>query len=524
ADAATLRALARAASFQRALWRLFSPPRFDPDQVPDETIVCRCEEVTAGRLRAEMKAGVHSLAHLKRATRAGMGPCQGRFCAATIARLCPAPPGPFSFAAPRPPVRPVPMAPLQFQGPEFDAVHIPSPTLPVHRTLDRPAAPPATRLAADVLIIGGGITGLATAFYLAREGIDVAVAERDDFAMTASTANAGSLHVQLLAYDFLESGPADGGPAAAALPLGPESIALWKEIAALAGESLGIVSEGGLMVAEDESGMRWLAAKVAMEHRFGIGSRLIGANELLALAPTLTPNLIGADFCPGEGYGDPLRGSAALRLLAGNAGARLVAGADVTALSRHGSAWEVETTAGGIRAGRIVNATGPYGRAIGRMAGIEVPVSGTVQQVIVTAPAPPMLHHLVLMAKRHLSLKQQASGGILIGGGWFGEYDPETGGTRTLRRNIEANLAVASRAIPVMAGLRAVRAWTGIAPEIDAAPILGEAPGCPGFFNALAANAYTLGPVLGRLTAEAIRSGRPITPAFTLDRLAARIP
>jgi len=521
-DAAARRALSRAASFQRALWRLFSPPRFDPAALDEGTIVCRCEEVTAARLRAEIARGFRTLAALKRATRAGMGPCQGRFCAATIARLCPEPPEPFAFAAPRPPARPVPMAPLMFDGPEFEAAHIPSPTPPLRRTLARPPASDGTLRSADVLVIGGGIVGLATALYLAREGIDVLVAERDDFAMTASTANAGSLHVQFLAYDFSESGPADGGPAAAVLPLGPESIALWQEIAAAAAEPLGIVTAGGLMVAEDAAGMRWLAAKVAMENRYGIPSRLIGANELRTLAPALAPGLLGADFCAGEGYGDPLRGSAALRRLAEAAGARLLPGADVQALSRDGGAWLAETTLGPIRAGRIVNATGPYGRAIGALAGLDVPVTGTVQQMIVTAPAPPLLGHLVLMAKRHLSLKQQATGSILVGGGWFGDYDPATGATRNLRRTIEANLAVAARALPLLAGLRAVRAWTGMAPEIDAAPILGEAPGHPGFFNALAANAYTLGPVLGRLTADAIRTGRPLAPAFSLERLAPR--
>ncbi len=518
----TRRALARAEAFQRALWRLFAPPRFDFAHLPDDTVVCRCEEITAGRLRAEIACGFRSLPALKRATRAGMGPCQGRFCAATIARLCPAAPEPFSFAAPRPPVRPVPIAPLMFPAPEFEAEHIPIPTPPARPTLARAAGPEAASRTADVLVVGGGIVGLATAYYLAREGIDVLVAERDDFAMTASTANAGSLHVQLLAYDFSESGPADGGPAAATLPLGPESIALWKEIAAAAGESLGIVAEGGLMVAEDEAGMRWLAAKVAMENRHGVASRLIGANELRALAPALSPGLLGADFCPGEGYGDPLRGSAALRQLAEKAGARLLSGVEVGALSRAGSAWQAETTSGPIRAGRVINATGPYGQTIAAQAGLAVPVTGTVQQVIVTAPVPPVMGHLVLLAQRHLSLKQQASGGILIGGGWFGDYDPATGATRNLRRNIEANLWVAARALPLLAGLTAIRAWTGLAPEIDAAPILGEAPGARGFFNALAANAYTLGPVMGRLTAEAIRTGRPVTPAFTLERLAAR--
>ncbi len=522
---ATHAALAHARTFQRALWRIYSPSRFDPAALADSTIICRCEEITVGRLRAEIAAGATSLAALKKATRAGMGPCQGRFCAAAIARLCPEQPEPLAFAFPRPPVRPVPMAPLMFSGPEFMAAHIPNPTPPGRRPATLPAAAPETAplRTADVLVIGGGIVGLATALYLASEGTDVLVAERaESFAMAASTANAGSLHVQLLAYDFSESGPSDGGPAASTLPLGPQAIALWKEIAAVAGESLGIVTEGGLTVAEDEGAMRWLAAKVAMENRHGIPSRLIGANELRALSPALSPDLLGADFCPGEGYGDPLRGSLALRRLAEKSGARLIAGTEVTALARAGSAWHVETGSGPISAGRVVNAAGPYGRRIAAMAGLAVPVSGTVQQVIVTAPVPPLMRHLVLLAGRHLSLKQQANGSFLIGGGWFGDYDEATGATRPLRRNIEANLWVAARALPALAGLSAVRAWTGMAPEIDAAPLLGEPPGLPGFFNALAANAYTLGPLIGRLAAAAIRHGEAPDPAYTLARFAAR--
>ena len=60
-----------------------------------------------------------SLAALKKATRAGMGRCQGRFCAATVARLCPGVSEPDGFAAPRAPVRPVPAAPLMAEAPEF---------------------------------------------------------------------------------------------------------------------------------------------------------------------------------------------------------------------------------------------------------------------------------------------------------------------------------------------------------------------------------------------------------------------
>ncbi len=520
-EPATRAALRRALAFQDALWTLFRPPRLRTETITDETIVCRCEEVTAGRLRAELANGLTSLPALKKATRAGMGRCQGRFCAATIARLCPDAPDDFAFAAPRAPLRPVPAAPLMFEAPEFEAPLLKLPTAPVH--LHRlPDQPQETRRC-DVLVIGGGLAGLCSAYFLAKDGTDVLLAERDEAGMAASTANAGSLHVQLLSYDFTDETPEDGGQAAHTLPLAPRSIALWKEIAQEAGEDLGIRTEGGLMLAEDAAGLAWLRRKSAMERRWGIESHVLGANELRALAPAVSENMVGADFVPAEGYGDPLRGTMAVLKLAQRAGSRLLRGAEVQALSREGSAWHVHTTKGVIIAGRVVNAAGPWAAHIGMMVGLGLPVTGTVQQVIVTEPAPPMTKHLIALANRHLSLKQQASGGFLVGGGWFGGFDATTGRTHNLRRNIEGNLWVCARALPVLRGLSFVRSWTGINPAIDRAPILGEAPGKRGFFNAVSANGYTLGPIIGRITADAVR-GEAVNPHYAIERFDALHP
>jgi D-hydroxyproline dehydrogenase subunit alpha len=344
------------------------------------------------------------------------------------------------------------------------------------------------------------------------------LAERDEAGMAASTANAGILHVQLLSYDFDDDTPEDGGPAAHTLPLAPRSIALWKQIAAEAAEDLGIRTEGGLMLAEDAAGMDWLRHKSAMEHRWGIESHVLGANELRDIAPALAETMAGADFVPAEGYGDPLRGTMAVLKLAQRHGARVLRGADVQAVARDGAAWRVTTSKGGITAGRVVNATGPWAARIGRMVGLDLPVTGTVQQVIVTEPAPPLTRHLIALAHRHLSLKQQASGGFLVGGGWFGGFDPASGRTHTLRRNIEGNLWVCARVLPVLRGLNIIRSWTGINPAIDRAPILGEAPGLPGFFNAVTANGYTLGPVVGRITADALMRREPVNPHYRLER------
>ncbi len=339
-------ALARAEAFQTALWQVFAAP---PREVPDETIVCRCEEVTASRLRQEMAAGLTSVAALKKATRAGMGRCQGRFCAATIAAMCPQAPDAEGFAAPRAPLRPVPAAPLMHEAPEFVAPLLPDPA-PAQVLHPMPPLPVEVRQA-DIVVIGGGVAGLSTAYFLARDGADVLLIDRDEAAMAASTANAGSLHVQLLSYDFTDDTPPDGGPAAHTLPLAPRSIALWKEIGAAFGEDLGIRTNGGLMLAEDEAGLDWLRRKSAMENRFGIESHVLSHNELRDLAPAVSERMIGADFVPAEGYGDPLRGMMALRSLAQSHGARLLRGAEVQAIDRDGATWPVTTSKGAVTAG-----------------------------------------------------------------------------------------------------------------------------------------------------------------------------
>lgn len=511
--------LRQALRFQAALWTLFRPPAFAPEQLPDATIICRCEEVTAGRVRAALAEGVASLPAVKKATRAGMGRCQGRFCAATVAHLCPDAPDDFAYAAPRAPLRPTPAAPLMFEAEEFEAPLLDPPALPVRLHRVASAAPVAQ---ADVAVIGGGLAGLCSALFMARDGRDVVVLERDEAGMAASTANAGSLHVQLLSYDFdPDDGPEDGGPAAHTLPLAPRSIALWKEFATEAGEDLGIRQEGGLMLADNPADLQWLRQKSAMEHRAGIESHILGANELRALAPAVSDRMIGADFVPAEGYGDPLRGTITVLKLARAAGVRVLPGTEVHDVARDGTGWRVETTKGVVHAGTVVNAAGPWSSVIARMVGLNLPVTGTIQQVIVTEPVPPMTNHLIAYAHRHLSLKQQASGGFLIGGGWFGAVDEATGRTRNLRRSIEGNLWICAQALPVLHGLHFIRSWTGINPAIDRAPIIGEAPGVPRFFNVVSANGYTLGPILGRLTADAVRGVAP-DPRYTLQRFNGR--
>lgn len=111
--AARRRRLVSHRRFQAALWRIFAAPRLSVQLARDDTLVCRCEEVTLAEIRKSLDGGTLSAGAVKRETRAGMGRCQGRYCGSLIAGLAAETSGiaaeEYSFFAPRPPIKPVPI-------------------------------------------------------------------------------------------------------------------------------------------------------------------------------------------------------------------------------------------------------------------------------------------------------------------------------------------------------------------------------------------------------------------------------
>lgn len=500
------RELETARSFQLALWDLFAAPPVTMTGVPDETILCRCEGLTFGRIRSEIDAGWDSLGTLKRRTRLGMGRCQARYCSATAARLIEERTGrkrEVEGFAPRLPVKPFPAAALARQKPEWGGhARAGSPNL-----ARAPEAEPFGTMEAAIAVIGGGVVGACLAYEFAHAGKDVLVIERDDVNLQASGANAGSLHVQLLSFDFGKKAEAGGGPAADTLPLGPYAVRLWQEIAKACGGDFEIRVTGGLMVAESEGGMAFLKAKAEVERRHGIDAHILGRSELRDLAPGLSEELIGAEYVAEEGKINPLTATYRTFEAAKAAGARSLRGTNVTAIERDGAVWAITTQRGTIRAGTVINAAGPWAREIGAMVGLDVPVYSAPLQMITTERAPALIGQLVAHADRHLSLKQLSTGGILIGGAWPARYAEHQRLNTTMLDSIEGNLWVAQRVVPQIAGLHVLRSWAGMNVNIDGAPIVGEAPGLPGFYNCVTSNGYTLAPAVARLTSELVTHG-----------------
>lgn len=500
------RSLERAENFETALRSLYRSPPIRGELVPDDVTLCRCEEINFGRVRTEIQAGHDSLARLKRNTRLGMGRCQGRYCAGSATQLLGQVSGASQAAyhwAPRLPVNPTPAVSLAFEKPEWRG-HLRTSTPNLAHPADTVPLPDQQ---AAIVVIGGGAIGACLAYELAVAGEDVLVVERDDANLQASGANAGSLHVQLLSFDFDAATRAAASPAAATLRLGPRAIALWQDIARACGEDFQIRIQGGLMVADTPEAMKLLAAKAALERRFGIDNQIVGASELRSMAPALSERLVGAEYAPQEGKIDPTRATYAVLNQALKKGARFIRGTNVTALTAIAGGWSIETSRCRIRAGRVINAGGPWSRELAGLAGIDLPVYSAPLQMIVTEPAPPLVNHLVAHANRHLSLKQSASGGLVIGGAWSATYDEARRFISVTRPSIEGNIWVARQVLPQLAGLHVVRAWAAMNVDIDGAPILGPVPGLPGFFNAVTSNGYTLAPIVARMTRDLMLHG-----------------
>jgi glycine/D-amino acid oxidase-like deaminating enzyme len=368
---------------------------------------------------------------------------------------------------------------------------------------------------AECLVVGGGIMGCALAYWLAGDGREVVLIERDELNAAASGSNAGSLHVQMLSHFARLDAAHECAAAERPLALHVAAVAQWRELRAALGEDLELHVDGGVMVAETQSEQRMLESKIVREARNGVAVELLEGPAMRARAPYLGPTVRALAWCASEGRLNPCLATPALARAAAARGAGLLRRTPLQSLQRQGSGFLARTDTREIRAGAVINAAGPWAGDIAAMLGVVLPVSRGPLQMSVSEPTAPLIPHLVQHVGRRLTLKQSTAGNILIGGGWPGRLD-DAGRAQLSRQSIEGNLAVACRVVPQVAPLHLQRVWTALVTRVpDGNPVLGPTPGVPGFFQAVPVpNGYTLGPLCARLVAEAV-CGR--SPSFDLS-------
>lgn len=360
---------------------------------------------------------------------------------------------------------------------------------------------------AGILIVGGGVVGVALAGFLAEEGREVVLV--DAGAPAGSNSNAGSLHAQMQSR-FMRIYPDQVPVLESTLHLYPKAIAFWHELESLLDADFGMSMHGGLMVAETDEQLEFLRYKAGRERAFGLDSEIVDRAELDRLAPYLGPAVVGAEFCANEGKLNPLRANAALRNRAIDKGAVLIDNVTIDRVEPRDSGFTVQTSAGPVRAGAVVIAAASGSRALCGALDVPVPVSPEALHVNITEPADPFIPHLVQHADRPITLKQFASGHVVIGGGWPARVTGPNDLPMVELASIVGNATLAQHIVPDVSGLHIIRTWAGINTVTDGKSILGPVEAVPGLYVAIPGDAgYTLGPLAARLVADCVLGRAP---------------
>lgn len=378
----------------------------------------------------------------------------------------------------------------------------------------------ASHQATDVIVIGAGIVGAAIAHELSRAGHQVVVLERNVPNREGSGTTAGNLHIQAIHPSRPgQSVPADIGRF---LPLQLAASDLWENIEEELGGSVELRREGGFMVAETAQQVDELRQKHQMEQQLGLETELVTGDEARQELPLLSDSVLAADWCPRDGYANPLLITPRYLAAAAQHGAYVLAAHPVTAIERVGDQYRVKTPHGSWTSPWVIDAAGPWMSQVAAMAGINLGLSPVAIQMHVTVRTDPIMRHLVQHVSEGFSVKQVKAGNFLIGGGWpAGSFNP-TGRSITSTASMIGNLAQAIRLIPSLADLQLLRAWAGpLAATPDEMPVIGTPSTHPRFVVVGGTYAFTLAPLWAQVTRAIVEDREPALPVADLgpDRL-----
>jgi glycine/D-amino acid oxidase-like deaminating enzyme len=359
----------------------------------------------------------------------------------------------------------------------------------------------------DALVIGGGVMGAGTALHLARGGMRVLLLDRNGLGTGASGVNAGTLSLQI--------------KRAALVPYALRGRERWEAAHRLLGFDVHYRQTGGLTLAFSPSEAATLEERMTERKAAGVPLEIISADRARAMEPGIGPRACLASYCAVDGYADSAVTGRAYRVALLAAGVALHEGDGVAAIEREAGGFTVVTERGArLHGTRLVLAAGAWTKRLALMLGVDFPIAVRVNMVSVTDRAPRLAGMIIGHATGLLTLKQSANGTMLIGGGWQGTGDAETGPAAIVPDNLVNNLRLAATALPALRGTRIVRSWLGYEAHVpDMLPMAGEIPGVgDAWVLGCVRGGYTIGPYIAELLATRILGGEPELPLFSPAR------
>lgn len=354
----------------------------------------------------------------------------------------------------------------------------------------------------DAVVVGAGVIGASVAYHLGRAGVRrVAVVER------AAAPGRGSSLKAPAGFRHQFSTEIN-------VRLSLDSIARLAALGEETGRTVTFHREGYLVLASDEGGWRQLQAHVALQRSLGVPVEMLSADGAGRLVPMLgTDGVLGAAFCPLDGYGSPRELLDALVVGAQRSGSRFLTGTKVTALRRQRDrAAGVETDRGPVNAPVVILAAGAWSGDLGAAMGVRLPVRPSKRTLWETEPLaqpPARLPFVVDLASGLLFVRR---GNRIVFGlpGRPVDPDPPTFDEEPQHAQLAAVRAEAARRAPLLARAPIAGAWAGpyeMTP--DAQPIVDAIDAVPGLYVAAGFSGHGVMHALavGRVMAEWVTRG-----------------
>ena len=368
----------------------------------------------------------------------------------------------------------------------------------------------------DVIVLGGGLMGTASAYFLARRGARVTLIERNRVGTGATVASFGNIRRT--------------GRHLSQLPLAHRSLRLWGEAEKMLGRDVEFRASGHLRLIFDEGSLADMRAYAQAARPWGLELEELGPGEIRSRFPGLGPDAIAASFSPQDGSGNPRLIAPAFAEAARRLGAQIIEEAEVEKITYTGSGFLVTTSKGAFATECLLNTAGAWGARIAAEFGEDVPLDARGPQMGVTEPLPHRILPVVGIWTRNKDhgayLRQVERGNIVFGGGAERvsvNLDPGHAVADPMRLPLQ--LRAVARLLPAIAEVAVIRTWSGCEGYIrDMLPVMGASVTTPGLFHAFGfcGHGFQLGPGVGDAMAELITTGRCETPLedFRVDRFA----
>lgn len=366
----------------------------------------------------------------------------------------------------------------------------------------------------DVIVLGGGLMGTASAYFLARRGARVTLIERNRIGSGATVASFGNIRRT--------------GRHLPQLPLAHRSLRLWGEAEKMLGRDVEFRATGHVRLIFDEGGLADMRSYAEAARPWGLELEQLSPREIRARFPGLGPDAIAASFSAHDGSGNPRLIAPAFAEAARKLGAKIIDEARVEKIERTDSGFLVASSEGAFAGECLVNTAGAWGARVAALFGEEVPLDARGPQMGVTEPLPHRILPVVGIWTRDKDygayLRQVERGNIVFGGAAERvsvDLDPGHAAADPMR--LPTQLRAVARLLPAIAQVAVIRTWSGCEGYVrDMLPVMGRSSTTPGLFHAFgfSGHGFQLGPGVGDAMAELITTGDCETALddFRIDR------